>query len=368
MKKIKPIELPKDELAHNNIAEWWYFNGHLKDGGGNEYSFMNCLFRVDVKKSKIPFLSKIPLKTSYFSHSILSDLKNKIFSNRIAPFSLISEDSFYKQALYIDYVNPAIKQDFINCIIEKIGGNTYHIKNEDINLKMNLVKKPLLAGGNGLLDFRSKKSYYYSLTNLKTEGKIKVKDKWVDVTGKSWMDHQWVDVPYYKDKWRWDWFSLQLDNNIEMVCYVYSDGKKKFCFADISYSDDSQEHFKKVEIIPLDKKWTSLKSKAVYPLAWKIKMPERNIELDLIAQIENQEMLFGSINYWEGPLLVTGSFGDEKVKGVGFMELVGYPSQYGNVKYIRDEIGKTAGWLISVAKNEALILTGHSKKKRKIKI
>src|ERR1035437_6928793 len=100
-KEYKPIRFPEDESAHDYIVEWWYFNGHLIDKDDNEYSFMDCLFKVDVKKVKIPFLSKVPLKTSYFSHSLLSDLNNKKFTHRIAPFSLISEDSFSKPSLYI---------------------------------------------------------------------------------------------------------------------------------------------------------------------------------------------------------------------------------------------------------------------------
>ncbi|MHA1895810.1 MAG: lipocalin-like domain-containing protein, partial [Promethearchaeota archaeon] len=37
---MKKIEFPKDELAHNSIIEWWYFNGHLTDKQGNRYAFM----------------------------------------------------------------------------------------------------------------------------------------------------------------------------------------------------------------------------------------------------------------------------------------------------------------------------------------
>jgi len=360
-KEYKPIKFPEDESAHDYIVEWWYFNGHLKDALGNGYSFMNCLFRVDVKKVKIPFLSTIPLKTSYFSHSLISDLKQKRFFHRIAPFSVISDDSFSKPLLYINYINPEIKNGYINCVIEKIDELKYHLKNEDIDLILTSVKKPLLEGGKGYLDLHSKTTYYYSLTNLKTEGCIKIKDKWVDVTGKSWMDHQWADASYSKD--RWDWFSVQLDDDTEMVCCAYDDGKVKTYFADISYSDKRQEHYKEVEITSLNERWTSPKSKAIYPLAWRIKIPAKNINLNLTAKIESQEMLFGSINYWEGPLRVKGSFDGEKVTGVGFMELVGYPSQYGNVKYINDEIGKMASRFASMAKNKTFNLAGNLKKK-----
>ena len=99
----------------------------------------------------------------------------------------------------------------------------------------------------------------------------------------------------------------------------------------------------------------------------KIEIPAKNIDLNLTAKIENQEMLFGSINYWEGPLYVEGLFENKKINGVGFMELVGYPSQYSNVKYVRDEISKTAGRFFSFAKNKASALTGISKGNQKAK-
>jgi len=44
--------------------------------------------------------------------------------------------------------------------------------------------------------------------------------------------------------------------------------------------------------------------------------------------MKDQEMIYGAINYWEGPLDVTAKIRGKKVKGVGFMELVGYPSDY----------------------------------------
>ncbi|OGZ06082.1 MAG: hypothetical protein A2845_01555 [Candidatus Lloydbacteria bacterium RIFCSPHIGHO2_01_FULL_49_22] len=350
-KGYKPIKFPEDESIHDYIVEWWYFNGHLKDADGNEYPFMDCLFKVDMKKVKRPFLSRLRIKTAYFSHFSLSDLTNKSFNQRIAPLSLVSDDSFSKPLLYISYINPTVKNSYTNCVIEKIGESVYHLKNEDIDLQLTSVKEPLLEGGNGFLDFHSRTTYYYSLTNLRTVGKIKVNDKWITVTGKSWMDHQWADASYSVN--RWDWFSVQFDDDTEMVCCVYDDGKVKTFFADISYPDGTEGHYTEIEIIPLDKHWTSPKSKAVYPVSWSITIPEKNIEVNLTAVIEGQEMLFGSINYWEGPLKVEGSFGDKRVIGVGFMELVGYPSEYSNVRYLKDEIGKVASWFMLAIRKRA---------------
>jgi hypothetical protein len=46
------------------------------------------------------------------------------------------------------------------------------------------------------------------------------------------------------------------------------------------------------------------------------------------AILAEQEMIFGAVNYWEGPVTVSAIVGGKKVKGVGFMELAGYPSDY----------------------------------------
>ncbi len=361
--KIKPIKFPEDELAHDNIIEWWYFNGHLKDKQGNDYAFMNCLFKADVKKVKIPFLSKVPLKTLFFSHSILYDIKNEFFNPLIDYISIISRDSFSKPLLFINYVNPAFARGYMNCVIEKIEKNVYHIKHENMDLKLISTKKPLLERGNGYINLDSKSTYYYSLTNLKTEGRIKIKNKWIDVTGKSWMDHQWADVSYSKDKWTW--FSIQLDNETELVCFEYDDKKTKTYLADISHPDGQQEHFEEVELVPSGIEWTSPKTKAVYPLSWRIKVPAKKIDLEVKPLIKNkdQEMVFGSINYWEGPLVVTGVFNSKKVKGNGFMELAGYPSQYNNMKYVRDVLGKAIKQSLLYGKKTTFNVAGNIKTK-----
>ena len=217
---MKKVKFPEDELAHNHIIEWWYFNGHLKDKERNKYSFMNCLFRtdvekVDVKKLKIPLLNKIPLKTLYFSHSILFDIKHKKSYPCVNYISIVSKDSFSKPLLFINYTNPMIFAGYFSSVIEGIKRFKYHVKIENIDLMLTSVKKPLLEGGNIYTNLNSKDAHCYSLTNLKTEGTIKIEDKLVKVKGKSWMDHQWANINCPIDKWTW--LSIQLDNETEKV-------------------------------------------------------------------------------------------------------------------------------------------------------
>ena len=162
------------------------------------------------------------------------------------------------------------------------------------------------------------------------------------------MDHQWANVAYTKDKWVW--FSIQLDSDEEILCYEYNDGKVKSYLASISNKNGSNEHSTRVILEANGRTWTSPKTKAVYPIDWRIRIPEKNIDLVLTAEVKNQEVIFGSINYWEGPLQVVGTFKGRDVVGKGFLELVGYPSKYTDLKYAEDLVKGALGKIVAFTK------------------
>ena len=299
---------------------------------------MNCLFKTDPKKAKIPLLNRIPLKTIYFSHSNISDLKNKKYYPDIDYLSFVSRDSFTKPLLFVNYTEPIMLGTYFNSAICETKKFQYQIKTENLDLTLESVKKPLLLNKNGYLDLSGRRTYYYSLTNLKTKGEIKVKNKVIPVSGKAWMDHQWANVSYAKDKWTW--FSIQLDNNLEIVCFEYTNQGKKTYLASLSYPDNKQTHTEEVFIIPSSKKWLSQRTKAKYHLDWKILIPSQCIILNVSPYIRNQEMIFGKINYWEGPLKVNGRIKSKTVKGQGFMELVGRQARFSDVKILHDTFVK----------------------------
>ena len=62
-------------------------------------------------------------------------------------------------------------------------------------------------------------SHYYSLTRLHTTGSVEVGDTSMTVEGVSWMDHEFGSGDLADHLVGWDWFSLQLDNNHEIMAY-----------------------------------------------------------------------------------------------------------------------------------------------------
>lgn len=301
--KEKRVVLPKDELAHDWPAiEWWYFNGFLNTSN-KKYAFMTCLFKADKDKVNLSFL-KVPIKKVYFAHSLLYDLSSKKVEKEILPFVWVSEDSFTKKDLFINYTY-LLRKKFFNYEIARHNKDTLHLKTRFFDLYAKEIKKPIFEGGNGFIDLGTKTTFYYTYPRLKVKGKLKGEE----VKGIAWHDKQWSKEGFMQDHWLW--FSLQLPDNLDIVCFDY----KGFTMATISYKNNKQETIS-VEFFSLDNNWKSPRTGIVYPLSWQIKIKNTVIETSPI--IKDCEMNHGFISYWEGPVQL--KFNGKK--SLGFMELL----------------------------------------------
>lgn len=332
---IHKVILPKDNGPHDFIVEWWYFNGHLYDEKGKEYSFMDCFFKVDLSKVNIPHIAPHLIQDVFkngeyfhFAHSVVSDISRNKNYKEIQNISLLSSDSFKKDLLFINYKNAHLVGEGLNGEIIEVKPNDFYIKTKNISLNLESKKKPLLEGGHGYVGTPEAGSYYYSFTDMEVDGSLSLEGKNIKVKGKAWMDHQWANATYKGKKDKWTWFSFNLENGTEIMCVEYDTITGIDILVDIIDKNGNQTQYKKANIIPLHKFWKSKKTKANYPLSWKIEIPEGNIVIKAEAMMKDQEMIFGQINYWEGPMKVVTTMNGKKIKGRGFTELVGYESDY----------------------------------------
>ena len=103
---------------------------------------------------------------------------------------IVSEDSFKKDFLFVNYTLLS-RKGYLDYEIEEPKMFDYNIKTKLFELNIKSKKKPLLVGGKGFLNPKTKRAnYYYSLTNIKTKGIVTLKNKKFKVKGRSWMDHQ----------------------------------------------------------------------------------------------------------------------------------------------------------------------------------
>jgi len=328
-KEPRRVSFPQDENEHRYIVEWWYFNGNLEDRRGNQYAFMDCLFKFDIKRIKFPFISELPIPVNniYSHHSILSDISRQKSYPHIDYVVRPSRDSFRKPLLFVKHGN---------CHIRKMCNAEYLLKNSQVSLRMKPNKGPMLEGKRGFIVLPGHRStYYYSLTGMEAQGTVIVNGGPTRVRGRCWMDHQWANVKYKKNKWIW--LSMQMDDGTDIMCFEYGKRKAKR-LACIMDKNGKQANTTRIRMKPTGTVWTSPYTRTEYPLSWRIEIPCRKAELVAEPAIKNQEMLFGPINYWEGPLKISGTFDGRDVSGRGFLELTGYEPKCGLPRLVRQEL------------------------------
>jgi geranylgeranyl pyrophosphate synthase len=124
----------------------------------------------------------------------------------------------------------------------------------------------------------------------------------------------------------WNWFSAQLDNGTEISATNLVDPYKKVTFDNYAVILGKERlEFESSRFEPL-KKWRSCRSFLEYPTEWKLTVPEIDLELNIKAEIQDQEFLtmIARPAFWEGRVIVTGKIGAEQVSGFGFVEVYGH--------------------------------------------
>ena len=145
------------------------------------------------------------------------------------------------------------------------------------------------------------------------------------------MDHEFGSSQLREYQVGWDWFSIQLENRLELMFYQirHKDGKvDPYSSGTIILPDGNYRHLslKEFQIDVLDH-WKSSRSGATYPSGWRIRVPDQKIELTLVPTVKDQELITKQstrVTYWEGSVKVQGKYGNNPVKGMGYAELTGY--------------------------------------------
>jgi predicted secreted hydrolase len=357
-KRSESISLPRDAGAHlfSNI-EWWYFFAYLDGDKGGKYAVMASFFETGellCEKGHYLIYTLIDLNKRTRQNYSLFDSKlkwNMIFM--YLPLYLLQNSTncgmwrLFKSLLNGEIPFPhnqmekaAIKRNPLGLIY---GDNLLWFNSEDedffmvhlakkdieIDLKFTPAKPMSLIGRDGKPD----NLYYYSFTRNLVQGQIQTSEGIENVRGQGWFDHQWGrDYGLIKGI-GWNWFGLQLNDGRELLLNERLSSKSKRSFSPMAnlIEEGGSLKFTREVFCKERKFWHSHKTDAIYPIEWKIIIPDFSIELDVKADIPEQEMpIFGPLQaIWEGTCILSGQeiLPNKKrisLAGKGFMELVGY--------------------------------------------
>jgi predicted secreted hydrolase len=164
---------------------------------------------------------------------------------------------------------------------------------------------------------------------------LTIGDESFDVTGTSWMDHEFGSADLGPDLVGWDWFSLQMADQTELMLYRLrrTDGSTDPASSGTFVDREGRGHPLSINDFALEPTsfWTSPVSKARYPQRWRLTVPSRHLALELAPRMAEQELRTDrstQVTYWEGAIESRGTAGGKPVTGLGYMELTGYAERF----------------------------------------
>lgn len=326
------FEFPGDHGTHDEYrTEWWYYTGHLETVSGRRYGFELTFFRVGVNPPDAAQQTNWDLRNLSPAHFAITDVSGRKFRyyekmNRSSPFTASAAAG--RLAVFNESWRATTTSDGAWRISASQDGDA-------IDLVLRSRKPPAVHGQDGVsvkAEGAGYASHYYSMTRLDVSGSVTSKGRKIEhCTGLAWMDHEFGSSGLRETQQGWDWFSVQLDNDAELMLYQI---RREDAGADVTSSgslitpDGDVIHLKRdqISIRPLSR-WKSPNNGATYPMRWSISVPSLRINLRLDPLLENQELVTkGStgVTYWEGAVGVTGSFENVSVAGQGYVEMTGY--------------------------------------------
>lgn len=321
------FEFPRDHGSHDEYrTEWWYYTGHLRTEQGRRYGFEVTFFRVGIVPPPREASTRWDLHDLALAHFAITDIDRKSFRyyeklNRSSIFTARSAKE------YLDVFNESWRAttapDGAWRLTAAAGGDS-------IDLVLRTRKPPAIHGTNGVSVKAlgvGNASHYYSMTRLEAGGTI----NGARCRGQVWMDHEFGSSALRENQQGWDWFSVQLDNDTELMLYQIrrSDGSPDITSSgSLVTSDGDVIHIRhdqmKIEALG---KWRSPRSGAEYPSGWRLSVPALQISLLVQPLMKEQELITTAstqVTYWEGAAGITGTSGGTAVRGDGYVELTGY--------------------------------------------
>jgi predicted secreted hydrolase len=324
------FEFPRDYFDHPDFqTEWWYYTGNLKSANGHHYGFELTFFRQAVSRDPAQ-AATWDVKDIYLTHLALSDLEGQKFYhseriNRAGPG--IAGVSASTARIWNG--NWEIKWEASDQKLQAID------KRFQLHLTLHPEKPPVIHGENGVSQKSQgagHASYYISLTHLTANGQLELNGEPSEVSGLAWMDHEFFTHQLESGQVGWDWLSLQLKDNTELMLFRIrrNDGSLD-PFSSGTYVDaqGKSTHLRAADFAlqPLAQNWTSPITHATYPIAWNIVIPELEIELEARTSLAAQELAGKTKiapSYWEGAITLEGHRGKMPLSGVGYLEMTGY--------------------------------------------
>lgn len=327
---------PRDHASHpDKKIEWWYYTGNVATSSGRRFGYQVTFFRVGIDAAPVN-PSRWAVRDIYMAHLAVSDPDGRRyrFDERLTRGGPgLSGAAADRYRVWNDDWRAGLDAAGRHEIVASTRGAA-------VRLTLDEGKPPAVNGINGISQKGARPgnaSHYYSLTRMPTRGTLTIDGETFTVTGESWMDHEFGTSFLEPEQQGWDWLSLQLDDNRELMLYQLrrADGSRDpRSSGTLVDARGGTTHLTAADftLTPSGATYTG-PSGATYPVGWTIAVPGEQIALAVTTPLENQELATTSagVSYWEGMVRVTGTARGTAVSGRGYLEMTGYKGSLGRV-------------------------------------
>jgi predicted secreted hydrolase len=328
---LRPLGFPTDHGPHPDYqTEWWYYTGNLETGGGRHFGYQLTFFRRALvpPEQRQDRPSNWAADQVYMAHFALTD----VAGGRYQAF-----ERFARGAAGLAGAQGTPYQIWLeDWGAEEVEPNVVRLRAAQGDLAIDLLltdrKGPILQGDGGYSQKGPEPgnaSYYYSQTRLDSSGTVRMADTTYQVSGLSWMDHEFSTSALAPDQVGWDWFALQMNDGSELMIFQIrkvNGSVDPFSSGTLVAPDGSTRRLRRDDFeIRVGDTWRSPRSGATYPARWTVEVPPADLTLDLEPYLADQELNV-SYAYWEGAVQISGEQAGSAINGSGYVEMTGYAS------------------------------------------
>ncbi|MEQ8486020.1 MAG: lipocalin-like domain-containing protein [Pseudomonadales bacterium] len=321
----RPFDFPADHGPHPAFrSEWWYLTASLQGDDGAEFGLQFTLFRQALRP--------VPAEPGpwdatqiYLGHLAVTDVgagRHRHWERLVRGHPRLAGVTAAPFRAWIDGWSLTAAGPGLERMLLQASGDGV-----EVGVTFDPVKPLVLQGEDGF----SRKgpgqaSYYYTLPRLAAGGSLRLGSRTHTVGGTGWLDREWSTSVLSDAQEGWDWFSLQLDDGVDVMAFrlrrrdgvrdVHDHGMWVAADGTATRLDAADYTLR-----PL-RRWRDDTGTA-WPVAWQVSVsgPAGPVVWRVEAALDDQRM-DTLLTYWEGLVRVFDEAGARI--GSGYLELTGY--------------------------------------------
>lgn len=322
------IVLPQDHYSHPDApTEWWWHTGTL-NAGDRVFGFEINAARFGLAGFTETMLTDVAAGTHYQTTTLqnpenwaATDPANDWYVRLGNPDS--GPNWVSMNAPQIDPMQGmAIKAGFVDDATGTVVS---------FDLLMSQDGPPLNVWGTGVKPSPPQaggvttNNYYYSLTRLDCSGAITLGSESFDVTGLTWMDHEYGYFGTAAKPVQWFLQAMQLNNGVHISHYVSFDAAPPALntptpsFATVQFPDGTTYCPAGCTMTPIGETWTSPDG-TLFFLQFEVAIPAFNAALTVTSLVADQVFPSSGHEVYEGVATATGTFAGVPVSGTAWNE------------------------------------------------